>query len=126
MGLLLLVLAGVALSLLSLAFLPQLALVPVGLVLVGIVALLAQLLRKPKHSGPLERLPARIVDVRSQVSGASGASTTNHYRVVVEEESGTRHDLEAGAELASDLQIGSLGIAFRRGGGLEAFTALYT
>ena len=123
-GFLLLLLGGVALSLVTVALLPQLAVIPIALVALGAVAMIAQLVRRPKADGPLVRRPASILQVHAQLSTGGGAAAENSYVVEIEEESGARLHLEASPEVASNLRARIRGIAFSRGPKLVHFATL--
>jgi len=123
-GLLALLLVGAVLSILGVAFLPQLALVPLVLALVGAVTLAAHLLRAARHRAPLRRWPARVVDVQAAFTSRTGTSGKSRYLATLEEEGGTRSLHEASSEVAASLRPALLGVAFTRQRELVLFAPL--
>lgn len=114
-----------ALSLLCAAFLPQLALIPLVMAGVAVLAALGWLVQRPARRGPLERLPLRVLAVRASVASRAGGDGEHRCVAVLEDETGRTLELEATSDAAAELRPGSLGVAFRRGRTLESFVPLF-
>lgn len=122
-GLALLLAVGAGAALVCLAFLPQLAFVPLGLLAVGALAGVAQLVRRPRQA-PLTRWPARAMALRASVAGRDGSASHGRYAVVFEDEEGRSRELGAAPEAVGELPVGALGLVFARGGELLRFVPL--
>ena len=114
---------GLVSTLATVALCPPLGLLPGALLLLVLFLYSGQVREsfRPEPS-PVERLPARIVAVDTEVSGpGQQSSAKTDHRVSLEFRDGTRTRLSASPEVIARLQPDDVGVAFRRTGTLVAF-----
>jgi len=119
-GVIFLVLWTTMAGFMSLGFLtvfPCMAVVPIGMTILG-GFLLSRMLKRTaslKSSPTLRRL-ALVVDERTSVSGGGNSSATTSHFATLEIADGSRQEYETHDQLAGMLTPGDMGMAYFRGG----------
>jgi len=67
------------------------------------------------RGGELVRVPAHVVDERTEVVGGGDSSVSTHYFVSLESERGSRAEYEVDAGIASRVAPGDVGVAYFKG-----------
>ena len=119
------VLFSVLLSLLSAAFFPPLALVPLAAVVIALYALASTLARqRGARRFPLERRPAIVANLRTRIHAGGDSVGRAHHVTTLVFSGGEEHEYRAQEDPANRLAIGTPGVAFLRGSSLVDFEPL--
>jgi hypothetical protein len=113
--------AGLVMIVPAMAF-PPMAVPIVALLAFGLFFVVASARRAARLTrGALARVPARIADERTAVSGGGDSQVQTRYFVSLESEHGTREEYEVDASVASKVAPGDVGVAYFKGGILVDF-----
>ena len=101
---------------------PPLAVLPLVLLIVGVLALLTQRNRRPPWWGhSLESHAAHVLDVRARLTEGTDRPARSRHHVELLLANGERRRLEAAESLAPELAAGAFGVAYVRGPWLIGF-----